>query len=144
MKNLLIISLFIIGIALESTIFPIPMVLILIIISLTYFDEYQANLTAFITGATLDLFFGGLLGLRSLFFLIILAFLSFYKKKLTSGSLVQRFLIIIFIVSVYYLFFYRFFNLLYILLSLILTICLYFLFERLNLSSNSKKRLSLN
>lgn len=144
MKNIFILLLFIFAVSLESTGYPLPILLILVIVSSTYFIESQANLLAFFAGIAMDIFRGNNFGYHGLFFLIVLAILNIYKKKLYGGRMVYRLVFIVMLISIYYLVFYRSLNWFNILLSLILTIFFYFLFEKIFVTVNSKKRLTLN
>lgn len=94
----------VIAIFLESSIFSLPLVLIVILISAVFIRESYVFLLAFAGGLVLDILTQRTLGLSSLYFVAFVFIIFLYHKKFEAGTF-QFLTAASFLGSLFYLFF---------------------------------------
>lgn len=130
MKAFLAILLFI-SIILESTIIPFPLTLLCLLL-FVHFLESQIVFFSFFTGLLLDVFSLYMWGVSSVFFLVTVFVLSYYRRKFhQEGSFIYQLLFIFLFIALYGFFFYHYFRLKELIFVLVLEAVFLFIFKRL-------------
>lgn len=139
-----IIVLMVLAIIIETVFLSFPFTLLLSMIAVMLLGRKSLWLV-FLAGISLDLFSLRLLGLDSLIFLLVAAMILRYNRKFQLQSVWYVLSFIFTAVGLYSLYFYQqFFNLLYLLLTLILSVSLmYFLSFSANYEYSDKKPLAV-
>ena len=139
-----IIVLMVLAIIIETVFLSFPFTLLLSMVAVMLLGRKSLWLV-FLAGISLDLFSLRLLGLDSLIFLLVAAMILRYNRKFQLQSVWYVLSFIFTAVGLYSLYFYQqFFNLLYLLLTLILSVSLmYFLSFSVNYEYTDKKPLAV-
>ncbi|OIO14433.1 hypothetical protein AUJ73_02220 [Candidatus Gottesmanbacteria bacterium CG1_02_37_22] len=141
---LLVISLILLlSIVVESSVAVFPLTLVLICVFSLLLGESMVFL-AFFSGILLDLFAMRLLGLDSIFFLVVCWLIGRYRKKIFIGNILYLLGFIALITSIYSYYFYRYVKVWHIIIAEIIAIILIYIINIYFPNSlNDKKKLSV-
>ncbi|PIR08644.1 hypothetical protein COV53_01940, partial [Candidatus Gottesmanbacteria bacterium CG11_big_fil_rev_8_21_14_0_20_37_11] len=124
---LLVISLILLlSIVVESSVAVFPLTLVLICVFSLLLGESMVFL-AFFSGILLDLFAMRLLGLDSIFFLVVCWLIGRYRKKIFIGNILYLLGFIALITSIYSYYFYRYVKVWHIIIAEIIAIILIYI-----------------
>lgn len=139
MKGLaIILSLCIIA---ESVLISFPFTLVFIIL-ISIFREENIDIFVFVAGFFLDFMALRILGVDSIFFLVLLYIGGRYRKKIYEGAFIYKLLFLMITFVIYNWLFYKSFNLYSVLLTTVLSSILLVWFEKI-FPENDKKRLAV-
>jgi len=127
----------------ESSVAVFPLTLVLICVFSLLLGESMVFL-AFFSGILLDLFAMRLLGLDSIFFLVVCWLIGRYRKKIFIGNILYLLGFIALITSIYSYYFYRYVKVWHIIIAEIIAIILIYIINIYFPNSlNDKKKLSV-
>lgn len=140
--NLILSLLLLSGIIIESTIFPIPLTLI-VFLAVANINIPRLPVWAFTAGIVLDLFSQRTVGSTSLLLLFLFWLIDRYRKKFDSAGVFFQFFTLVVSLLIYSYFYYRSLNMGKIIISVIIGIIVIIFVNRLFSENKNKVKLDL-
>lgn len=122
----------------ESVLVSYPLTLLFLII-ISIFSRENIDILAFVAGIALDLFTLRILGLDSIFFLIVIYIGERYRQKIYEGAFIYRLLFLMITFVIYNWLFYKSFNFRSILVTAITSSLLLVWYEKIFPEINKQK-----